>query len=117
MARIVTAAWFVHANMPNGVTFQYPLLTAADAFDVVAFVDTQTRPRETGLAKDYPDLWLKPIDVPYPPWPGDFSATQNKFGPWQPILAWRQRNAPPTGSKGPPAANDLEQPLHAVVAR
>ncbi len=74
-------------------------------------------PRKTGLAKDYPDLWLKPIGMPYPPWAGNFSAMQNKYGPWQPILAWQQRNAPPTGSKGPPAANDLEQPLHAVVAR
>ena len=117
MARIVTAAWFVHANMPKGVTFEYPLLAIDEAYDVMAFVDTKPRPRKTGLSKDYPDLWLKPIGMPYPPWPGDFSAKQNKYGPWQPILAWRRHNAPATPSNEPPAANDLEQSLHAVAAR
>src|SRR6185503_17773318 len=28
MARIITAAWFVHANMPIGITYAYPLLAA-----------------------------------------------------------------------------------------
>jgi thiosulfate dehydrogenase len=117
MARIVTGAWFVHANMPKGITFQYPLLTTDDAYDVIAFVDTQPRPRKADLSKDYPDLWLKPIGTPYAPWVGRFSAAQNRYGPWQPILAWRQQHQPAAGSNGPPAANDLEQAVHATAAR
>jgi thiosulfate dehydrogenase len=116
MARVITGAWFVHANMPRGVTFSYPLLSAEDAYDVMAFVDTQPRPHKAGLGRDYPDRWLKPIGTPYPPWPGPFSATQNRLGPWQPLLAWRREHAPPTGSTAPPAANDLEESLHTVQA-
>jgi thiosulfate dehydrogenase len=117
MARVITGAWFVHANMPIGITFQYPILSPEAAYDVMAFVDTQPRPKKAGLFKDYPDLWLKPIGTVYPPWVGRFSATQNRLGPWQPILAWRKQNEPPAGHGGPPAANDLEQPLQETVAR
>ena len=109
MARIVTGAWFVHANMPKGVTYQYPLLSADEAYDVMAFVDTQPRPRKADLAKDYPDVWLKPIGTLFPPWPGNFTSEQNRFGPWGPILAWRRDHAPP--SNEPTAANDLEQSI------
>jgi thiosulfate dehydrogenase len=115
MARVITGAWFVHANMPRGITFSYPLLSVEDAYDVMAFVDTQSRPRKAGRVKDYPDLWLKPIGTPYPPWPGPFSAMQNRLGPWQPLLAWRRKHAPPAGLKGPPAANDLEETLQAMA--
>jgi thiosulfate dehydrogenase len=111
MARIITGAWFVHANMPQGITFQYPLLAIDDAYDVMAYVDTRPRPRKTGLSKDYPDRWLKPIGAMYPPWFGPFSAQQNRFGPWPAILAWRRTHAP-ASLKGPPATNDLEQSLH-----
>jgi thiosulfate dehydrogenase len=114
MARIVTAAWFVHANMPNGVTWEYPLLAADDAYDVMAFVDTQPRPHKADLTKDYPNPWLKPIGTLYPPWVGGFSTAQNRFGPWQPILDWRRDNPPATGSEGVTAANDIEQSIHAV---
>ena len=117
MARIITAAWFVHANMPKGVTFQYPILATDDAYDVMAFVNTQPRPRKADLAKDYPDLWLKPIGTMYPPWAGKFSPTQNRLGPWQSILAWRKQNEPPAGHNGPPAANDIEQTLHQAAGR
>jgi thiosulfate dehydrogenase len=107
MARIVTGAWFVHANMPKGVTYQNPLLSPDDAYDVMAFIATKPRPHKAGLAKDYPNIWLKPVGTLFPPWPGNFTAKQNRFGPWVPILAWRRDNAPP--SNEPPAANDLEQ--------
>ena len=107
MARIVTGAWFVHANMPKGVTYQNPLLSPDEAYDVMAFVDTQPRPHKADLAKDYPDIWLKPVGAQFPPWPGNFTTQQNRFGPWGPILAWRRDNAPPSSQQ--PAANDLEQ--------
>jgi thiosulfate dehydrogenase len=117
MARVITGAWFVHANMPKGITFEYPLLSADDAYDVMAFVDTQPRPHKADLSKDYPDLWLKPIGTPYPPWVGHFSAAQNRYGPWQPILDWRRKNLPPPEAKSVPAANDLEQSVYAAGNR
>jgi thiosulfate dehydrogenase len=116
MARIVTAAWFVHANMPVGITYAYPILAADDAYDVMAFVDTQPRPHKAVLESDYPDRWLKPVGAPFPPWIGPFSDEQNRLGPWQPILDWRKANMPP-GHKGPPAANDAEQHVNEASAK
>jgi thiosulfate dehydrogenase len=116
MARVVTAAWFVHANMPIGITYAYPMLRPDDAYDVMAFVTTQPRPHKLGLESDYPDAWLKPIGTSYPPWVGPFDETQNRLGPWQPILDWRKANMP-TGHKGVPAANDIEQTVHAEATK
>ncbi len=112
MARIITGAWFVHANMPNGITYEHPLLSADDAYDVMAFVDTQPRPSKAGLEDDYPDRWLKPVGVQFPPWIGPFSEAQNRFGPWQPIVDWMKANQP-DGSKRAPTANGIEQSLSA----
>jgi len=94
--------------MPKGVTYADPMLGADDAYDVAAFIDTQPRPHKAGLENDYPDRWLKPVGTLFPPWVGSFSDAQNRFGPWQPILAWRKANMP-SDHKGAPAANDAEQ--------
>ena len=103
--------------MPKGITFEYPLLLADDACDVMAFVDTQPWPHKADLSKDDPDLWLKPIGAPYPPLVRHFSATQNRYGPWQPILDWRREHAPPAQPKVVPATNDLEQTVYAAGKR
>lgn len=44
MHRIATAAAFIHANMPLGATAEAPVLSAADAWDIAAFIDSQPRP-------------------------------------------------------------------------
>ncbi len=44
MSHIETAAAFVRANMPEGVTWQEPILTAQQAWDLAAYVTTQPRP-------------------------------------------------------------------------
>jgi thiosulfate dehydrogenase len=44
MARIEMAAAFIHANMPRGADYRYPLLTEQQAWDVAAFVTSQPRP-------------------------------------------------------------------------
>jgi thiosulfate dehydrogenase len=93
MARIITAARFVHANMPLGTTFEAPAIPAADAFDVMAFVNTQPRPHRPGLEADYPDRSAKPVDAAYPPFVGPFPPEQHRFGPWQPIQDWLRANA------------------------
>jgi thiosulfate dehydrogenase len=88
MARTITAAQFVHANMPLGVSFQAPQLSVEDAFDVMAFVNSQPRPHKTGLEADYPDRAKKPADASYPPFVGPFTPEQHRYGPWQPIQDW-----------------------------
>ena len=94
MARPITAARFIRANMPFGTDPAHPALGVADAFDVAAFVETQPRPHFPRRVQDYPDLWLKPVDAAFPPLLGPFSAQQHRLGPWPPIQAWLQANRP-----------------------
>jgi thiosulfate dehydrogenase len=93
MARGISAAQFVHANMPLGTTWEAPVLSVADAFDVVAYVSGQPRPHKSGLDADFPDRSRKPVDATYPPFIGPFSADQHRLGPWPPIQAWMKANA------------------------
>ena len=94
MARLGTFAAFVHANMPLGATSRDPVLSAEDAWDVAAYVNSRPRPAKAGLEADFPDRWRKPVDTPYGPWADPFPAEQHKYGPWQPIQAWIKANAP-----------------------
>ena len=55
MARPITAASFIHANMPFGTDFAHPVLSAQDAFDVAVFIDSQPRPHRVGNEQDFPD--------------------------------------------------------------
>ena len=88
MARAITAARFVHANMPFGTTFETPVLAVGDAFDVVAYIGTQPRPHMDNLEADFPDRARKPVDAAYPPYVGPFPPDQHRLGPWSPIQAW-----------------------------
>ncbi len=87
MARLITAANFVHFNMPHGADYLNPQLTPDDAWDVAAYVVAQPRPRKAGLDKDFPDPLDKPVDAPYGPYADGFPAEQHKFGPFAPIRA------------------------------
>ena len=44
MSHIETAAAFIRANMPRGTTYEAPILTVEEAWDVAAFLTTQPRP-------------------------------------------------------------------------
>ncbi len=92
MNRAITAARFVHANMPFGTTFAAPVLSEADAFDVAAFVVSQPRPHQAGTEADFPDRSRKPVDAGYAPFIGPFPSSQHRFGPWKPIQAWAKAN-------------------------
>lgn len=87
MARLTTAANFVHSNMPNGTDYLSPRLSPEDAWDVAAYVLSQPRPAKAGLAEDFADLLEKPVDAPYGPYADGFSAEQHKYGPFGPIRA------------------------------
>ncbi len=101
MARPITAAAFIHANMPLGADFAHPQLSVQDAFDVAVFVNSQDRPRRGGNELDYPDRWLKPADATYPPFLGPFPPSQHLIGPWPPIQQWLKDNTPPATRRLP----------------
>ncbi len=87
MARLMTAANFIHFNMPNGTSYTRPRLTPQESWDVAAFMISQPRPSLANLAKDFPDLLQKPVDTPYGPYADGFSQAQHEFGPYPPIEA------------------------------
>jgi thiosulfate dehydrogenase len=82
MHRIIKAANFIHANMPFGATFETPVLSEEEAFDVAAYINIQPRPEKSALEQDYPDRSRKPVDAPFPPYADGYSQEQHKFGPW-----------------------------------
>jgi thiosulfate dehydrogenase len=87
MMRLITAANFVHFNMPHGADYLNPQLSAEEAWDVAAYMISQPRPHKDGLDRDYPDLLQKPVDTPYGPYADGFSEQQHKYGPFAPIRA------------------------------
>lgn len=87
MARLITAANFLHFNMPHGTDYLDPQLSVPDAWDIAAYVISQPRPQRAGLDKDFPDLLSKPVDTPYGPYADGFTAEQHRYGPFAPIRA------------------------------
>ncbi len=85
MARLITAANFIHSNMPDGVDYLHPLLSPEEAWDVAALMISKPRPHRAGLEKDFPDLLKKPIDAPYGPYADGFSEERHTYGPYGPI--------------------------------
>lgn len=83
MYRLLTAAAFVHSNMPLGAAS----LSDADAFDVMAFVNSQPRPAMANLDRDFPNRLRKPEDMPHPPFIDGLPAEQHRYGPFAPIRA------------------------------
>jgi thiosulfate dehydrogenase len=79
--RISKFAGFVKANMPNGVSFQSPVLSDEEAWDVAAYVNSLPRPEKT-FPQDWPDISTKPFDYPFEPYADDYSEKVHKFGPF-----------------------------------
>jgi thiosulfate dehydrogenase len=93
MGRLLTAAAFAKHNMPLGTTFDAPLLTDDDAYDVAAYINSQPRPEKSNLERDYPVRLQKPVDTAYGPFADGFGAEQHKYGPYEPIRARRKELA------------------------
>lgn len=91
MHRVLTAAAFIKYNMPLGTTYDAPVLSDEDAYDVAAYINSKERPIKAGVEKDYPDLSKKPVDSPYAPYFDEASAEQHKFGPFQPLEDARKK--------------------------
>jgi thiosulfate dehydrogenase len=83
--RLSKFAGYVKANMPNGSSFENPILTDEEAWDVAAYVNSMPRP-EKKFSQDWPDISKKPFDHPFGPYADTFTEDQHKFGPFQKIL-------------------------------
>lgn len=88
MTRVITAAKFIKANMPFGTTYERPLLSDAEAYDVAGYINQHIRPSKSNPEHDFPDLKRKPVSTPYPPYADSFSIDQHQLGPFQPIMAF-----------------------------
>jgi thiosulfate dehydrogenase len=82
--RISSFAGYVKNNMPFDVSKLQAQLTDEEAWDVAAFVNTQSRPRRD-FRKDWPVIATKPVDYPFGPFADAFPAEQHKYGPFKPI--------------------------------
>lgn len=82
MARLLTAARYIKANMPYGTNASEPELTDEEAYDVAAYINSQPRPIKANKEKDYPDLTKKPKDCSYPPYADSIPQSQHKYGPY-----------------------------------
>src|SRR5437660_1666969 len=67
MSRLLTAAVYAMHNMPIGTTFDAPVLSDENAYDVAAYIINQQRPQKANLDKDFPIRLQKPVDTPYGP--------------------------------------------------
>jgi thiosulfate dehydrogenase len=89
--RMSRFAGYVKANMPLGATYKNPQLTDEEAWDVAAFVNSQERPNKD-LSKDWPDISKKIFDHPFGPFADSYAEKQHKYGPFQPIVDFQNKN-------------------------
>lgn len=81
MFRISTFAAYVKNNMPFGTTYENPVLTDEEAWDVAAYINSLPRPVRV-FPQDWPDISSKPFDHPFGPYADSFSEQQHKYGPF-----------------------------------
>lgn len=82
MYRLIAAASFIYSKMP----YNDAVLSIEDSYDVAAYINSGPRPKFLSTGSDYPNLKLKPIDDPFPPYDDKFSEAQHRFGPYLPML-------------------------------
>ncbi len=92
MNRVITAAEFIKGNMPyEKATIDEPYLSDEEAYHVAAYINSFPRPLKSNPEADFPNKKLKPVSTPYGPWTDRFSAEQHKYGPFQPIMEYYQK--------------------------
>jgi len=89
--RISNFAKYAKYNMPQGVSYILPTLTDEEAWDVAAFVNSQSRPHKE-VPADWPDITKKPVDHPFGPFADTFTEKQHKYGPFK-LIVEAQKNS------------------------
>jgi thiosulfate dehydrogenase len=74
----------------NNTQHNNPTLSVEECWDIAAFVNSQPRPTKD-LSKDWPDISKKPVDHPFGPFHDGFSEREHKYGPFEPIIAKREK--------------------------
>ena len=92
MFRLTKFAGFVKDNMPFGSNYLNEQLTTEQAWDLAAFVNSQPRPVKK-FDTDWPNILLKPIDLPDGPFPDSFPLLQHKYGPFTEIARHKKNLA------------------------
>lgn len=82
--RLSKFAGFIKDNMPFGSSYSNEQLSNEEAWDLAAFVNTQPRPVKK-FKQDWPNILLKPVDLPEGPFVDSFPSIQHKYGPFAPI--------------------------------
>jgi thiosulfate dehydrogenase len=82
--RVSNFAKYIKYNMPFGIDHKNPTLTDEEAWDIAAYVNSQSRPH-IEVPKDWPDVAKKPIDHPFGPYADAFDEKEHKYGPFRPI--------------------------------
>lgn len=86
MYRLSRLATYILNNMPFGATYDSPMLSVGEAWDVAAYIAIQHRPT-FDISRDWPHIADKPVDHPFGPFIDSLPERQHKFGPFPPILA------------------------------
>ncbi len=82
--RLSKFAGYIRRNMPYKAE-KTGQLTAEQAWDVAAFVNSRPHPYKD-ISADWPNLRTKPYDYPYGPYADNqFNQQQRKYGPFAPI--------------------------------
>ncbi len=79
------AAYIKYAMPFNKSSYNNPVLSDDEAWDIAAFICSKPRP-EKFFNNDWPQLASKPVDFPFGPYADHFSVTQHKYGPFQSML-------------------------------
>jgi thiosulfate dehydrogenase len=96
--RLTKFAPFVKANMPFGSEYDKEQLTVEEAWDLAAFVNSQPRPVKK-FRQDWPNISLKPVDIPEGPYKDSYTSFQHKYGPFEPIARYKKEMASDTQNK------------------
>jgi len=94
MHRVIKQAQWLKANMPyDKATWDKPFLTDAEAMDIAAFVNDDSRHHRPDIKNfDYPHPEEKALDYDKGPFADTFSIAQHKYGPYLPMIGyWKNK--------------------------
>lgn len=89
--RLSRFAGYIKYNMPFGATYENPQLSDEEAWDIAAYVNSQSRPT-LDISNDWPDISKKPVDHPFGLFSDQFTEQQHKLGPFKPIKKEKKKH-------------------------